>query len=118
VLAATGDRRDVVLVAQSLAGFTAPLVAARRPVDAIVLVAAMVPAPGETGVEWWARWPAVPTRYLLCRDDRFFPADWAREHVRERLGIVPDELDSGHAPYLARPEALAAYLHAAAAPRG
>jgi hypothetical protein len=22
-------------------------------------------------------WPNVPTRYLLCRDDRFFPARWA-----------------------------------------
>jgi hypothetical protein len=60
----------------------------------------------------------VPTRYLLCRDDRFFPAAWSREHVRERLGIVPDELETGHATYLAQPEALAAYLHAAAAPRG
>ena len=63
VLAATGDRRDVVLVAQSLAGFTAPLVAARRRVVALVLVAAMVPAPGERGVDWWANtgWPEPPT---------------------------------------------------------
>ena len=44
---------DVVLVAHSLGGFVAPLVAARIPVRRLVLVAAMVPAPGETGDEWW-----------------------------------------------------------------
>ncbi len=53
VVAAIGDRSDVVLVAQSLAGFTAPLVCARRPVDLIVLLNAMIPLPGETGNDWW-----------------------------------------------------------------
>ena len=38
----------VVLVAQSLGGFSAPLVCGRGPVDRIVLVNAMVPRPGET----------------------------------------------------------------------
>src|SRR4051794_8707415 len=52
VLQAMGDAEDVVLVAQSLGGFTAPLVAARRPVRLIVLVAAMVPAPGERPGDW------------------------------------------------------------------
>ena len=55
VVEAIGDRRgDLVLVAQSLGGFTAPLVAERVPVELIVLVTAMVPRPGETGDEWWA----------------------------------------------------------------
>ena len=54
VAAAIGDRRDVVLVAQSLAGFTAPLVCERRPVDLIVLLNAMIPLPGETGSDWWS----------------------------------------------------------------
>jgi pimeloyl-ACP methyl ester carboxylesterase len=44
----------VVLVAQSLGGFTAPLVAAAVPVRALVLVNAMIPAPGETPGAWWA----------------------------------------------------------------
>lgn len=44
---------DVVLVAQSMGGFTAPLVAVRRPVRAIVLLNAMVPLPGETAGDWW-----------------------------------------------------------------
>jgi len=45
---------DLALVAQSLAGFTAPLVCDRLPVDLLVLVAAMVPLPGESPGEWWA----------------------------------------------------------------
>jgi len=55
-------------------------------------------------------WPDVPTRYLLCRDDRFFPAEWLRGVVSQRLGIVADEIDDGHCPFLSRPEALAERL--------
>lgn len=43
-----------MLVAQSLGGFTAPLVATQVPVDLLVLLTAMIPLPGETGAEWWA----------------------------------------------------------------
>lgn len=52
VSAAIGDRPDVVLVAQSLGGFTAPLVAATVPVAEIVFVNAMIPVPGETPGAW------------------------------------------------------------------
>jgi pimeloyl-ACP methyl ester carboxylesterase len=163
---------DLVLVAQSLGGFTAPLVCERVPVRMIILVAAMVPAPGEPPGDWWANtgweeahrrkaerdgrrvdgdfdpvteflhdvppavvaesvhhvrdqsgapfekpwlpdaWPDVPTRFLLCRDDRFFPADFQRRVVNERLGITPDEMDGGHLPALARPTELARRLDA------
>lgn len=48
-------------------------------------------------------WPEVPTRFLLCRDDRFFPADFQRRVVRDRLGITPDEMEGGHLPALGRP---------------
>lgn len=153
VVDAIGDRRDVILVAQSLAGFTAPLVCDRLPVTLLVLVAAMVPRPGESAGDWWANtghdfpdpfdptvifthdltpelaaaslehvrqqsgtpfekpwpleaWPDVPTRFLLCRHDRFFPAEFQRRVVSERLGIVPDEIDGGHLPALGRPEEL------------
>jgi pimeloyl-ACP methyl ester carboxylesterase len=44
---------DPVLVAQSMGGFTAPVVATRLPVRLIVLLNAMIPAPGETGGAWW-----------------------------------------------------------------
>ena len=54
VLAAIGDARDGVLVAQSLGGFTAPLVAVKIGVRGIVFVNAMIPVPGETPGAWWA----------------------------------------------------------------
>jgi pimeloyl-ACP methyl ester carboxylesterase len=44
---------NVVLVAQSMAAFSAPLAADRLPVRHLVLVAPMIPAPGETGADWW-----------------------------------------------------------------
>jgi len=33
-------------------------------------------------------WPNVPTRVLLCREDRLFPAEFLRRVARERLGIT------------------------------
>jgi len=157
VVDAIGDRQDLIVVAQSLGGFTAPLVCARVPVQLLVLVAAMVPRPGESAGDWWANtghvfpdpfdpavvfthdlepelaaaandhvapqagrpfedpwpltaWPDVPTRFLLCRDDRFFPADFQRRVVQERLGFAPDEMGGGHLPALARPDELVAWL--------
>jgi Alpha/beta hydrolase family len=53
VIGAIGDRDDLVLAAQSLGGFTAPLVAAEVPVRALVFVNAMIPVPGETAGAWW-----------------------------------------------------------------
>jgi pimeloyl-ACP methyl ester carboxylesterase len=44
---------EVVVVAQSMAGFSAPLVAEQLPVTEFVLVNAMTPAPGETPGQWW-----------------------------------------------------------------
>lgn len=44
---------DLVVVAQSMGGFTAPLAAIRLPTTRIVLVNAMIPVPGETGAQWW-----------------------------------------------------------------
>ncbi|MFJ9058122.1 alpha/beta fold hydrolase [Streptomyces sp. NPDC102409] len=166
------DGGGVVLVAHSFAGFTAPLVCERVRVDRLVLVTAMVPAPGETPADWWANtgyeqarrerdaqdegrapdetglfygdvptalaaaalgrqrrqsgtpfedpwplssWPDVPTTFLLCREDRFFPAPFMRRVVRERLGITADEIDGGHYVLLSRPQELVARLEGYAA---
>lgn len=62
VVSAIGERDDVILVAQSLGGFTAPLVAATVPVRAIVLVNAMIPLPGETPGAWWANTGSAQAR--------------------------------------------------------
>lgn len=48
-----GDRTDLVVVGHSFGGFTAPLVADRLPVDVLVLVAGMIPSPGEAPGDWW-----------------------------------------------------------------
>jgi pimeloyl-ACP methyl ester carboxylesterase len=62
VLAAIGERADAVLVAQSLGGFTAPMVAARQPVRMVVMLNAMVPLPGETPGQWWEATGSEPAR--------------------------------------------------------
>jgi pimeloyl-ACP methyl ester carboxylesterase len=162
VIEATGDRTDLVVVAQSLGAFTAPLVCGRVAVDLLVLVAPMIPAPGEAPTDYWTNtryedevresyddeialfyqdvppelaakalkrgrkqsevrmhepsplraWPDVPTRVLLCRDDRLFPPPFLRRVAEERLGITPDEIDGGHTPALSRPKELAERLEA------
>ena len=174
VVDAIGDRRDLIVVGQSYGGFTAPLVAARLPVDALVLVAAMIPAPLEKPADWWTNtgygdalrvqaesdggltgnddpfvafyhdvpralaeeamskergeseaayntpwpldeWPAVPTRFVLCTQDRFFPEAFMRRVVAERLGVVPEEIAASHCVALSRPRELAALLVGGAA---
>src|SRR5262245_54102753 len=47
-----GPRR-IALIAQSLGGFTAPLVCEQVPIALLVLVNAMIPMPGETPGQWW-----------------------------------------------------------------
>ena len=170
VVAAVGERRDVVVVGHSFGGFTAPLVAGRLSADALVLLAGMIPAPGEPPEDWWeatgygvavaeqsardggltghddpyvsfyhdvpreladealsrerahpssaamaapwplAEWPDVPTRFVVCADDRFFPARFLRDLARRRLGIRADEVPGGHCAMLSRPEEIAALL--------
>ena len=165
VVAAAAGRTDVTVVAHSLGGYTAGLVADRMPVDHVVLLAAMIPAPGEAANEWWAAtghatapgaeddvalyladlpadlaaealardrdqsgtpmaepwpldaWPSVPTSYLLARDDRFFPPEFARRHARERLDLEAAEVDGSHCVALSRPAELAAALQALRPPR-
>jgi pimeloyl-ACP methyl ester carboxylesterase len=62
VVRAIGERSAVILVAQSLAGFTAPLVCARAPIRMLMLVNAMIPKPGETAGAWWGATGAVEAR--------------------------------------------------------
>jgi len=66
VAEAAGDRAGLVVVAQSLGGFTAPLVCDRVAVKLLVLVAPMIPAPGEAPAAYWAA-----TRYDQEPRDRY-----------------------------------------------
>jgi pimeloyl-ACP methyl ester carboxylesterase len=52
---AIGDRSGVIVVAQSMGAFTAPIICDRVDVRQFILVAPMIPAPGETPGEWWSR---------------------------------------------------------------
>jgi pimeloyl-ACP methyl ester carboxylesterase len=65
VLSAIGGRPEVILVAQSLGGFTAAQVAARTTLAGLVFVNAMIPRPGETAGEWWGDVGAVEARDAL-----------------------------------------------------
>jgi pimeloyl-ACP methyl ester carboxylesterase len=53
IVAAAGTATEITLVAQSMGAFSAPLTCNRLPVAELVLLNAMIPAPGETAGEWW-----------------------------------------------------------------
>jgi pimeloyl-ACP methyl ester carboxylesterase len=52
----------------------------------------------------------VPTRILQGRDDRFFPVDFQRRVVQDRLGITPEEVPGGHLLAVSQPKELASRL--------
>ena len=54
VIDAIGERRNLIVVAQSFGGYVAPIVCDRLPARLLVLVAGMVPVPGETAEEMFA----------------------------------------------------------------
>lgn len=170
VAADVGARGDLVVVGHSFGAFTAPLVASRLSADLLVLLAGMIPAPGEPPEQWWANtgfgaavdaqaardggltgsddpyvsfyhdvpreladealrrgrahpsqaamempwplasWPDVPTRFVVCTQDRFFPPAFLTALAQERLGVVPDEVEGGHCAMLSRPAEIASIL--------
>jgi len=70
-------------------------------------------APTPFGKPWpLDAWPNVPTRFLLSSDDRFFPPEFMRMMVAERLGSQPDEMPGDHCPMLGHPKELADRLEA------
>jgi pimeloyl-ACP methyl ester carboxylesterase len=62
VVRTAADGGDVVLVAQSMGGFTATLACEQMSVTGLTFVNAMIPVPGETAGEWWANVDAVAER--------------------------------------------------------
>jgi hypothetical protein len=43
-------------------------------------------------------WPAVPTKVLICRDDRLFPTSFLGRVARQRLVITPTRSTAGTRP--------------------
>lgn len=170
VVDAVGGRRGGIVVGHSFGGFTAPIVAEKLTADTLVMLAAMIPMPGESPNEWWSNtgfaaaveaqaardggltgnddpfvgfyhdvprglaeeamsrerahpsaasmaapwpltaWPSVPTRFVVCTEDRFFPSALLRELALGRLGVVADEIRASHCVALSRPDELASML--------
>ena len=54
VVSVLGDRADLIVVAQSMAAFVAPILCERVDVRLLILVAPMIPSPGESPGAWWA----------------------------------------------------------------
>src|SRR5438093_1996693 len=74
-----------------MAGFTAPLVCERVPVGLMILVAAMVPAPGESPGDWWANTGWEQARVEEARSRGSEPIDL--ENVEELfLHDLPPEV--------------------------
>jgi pimeloyl-ACP methyl ester carboxylesterase len=67
VVAAIASQRDVVVVAQSMGGFSAPMACSRVPVRLLVLVNAMIPLPGETPGDWWGDTGWEPARVAAAQ---------------------------------------------------
>ena len=65
---------------------------------------------GMTETSPLAAWPAVPSSYVACRDDRATNPAWQLVAAKERLGVEPVILDGGHSPMLSRPAELAEVL--------
>ncbi len=54
IVATAEASAEITVVAQSMGAFSAPLAGDRLAVAELVLLNAMIPAPGETAGEWWA----------------------------------------------------------------
>ncbi len=105
VAAAIGRRDNIVLVAMSLGGFTAPLAAAKVPVGALVFVNAMIPRPGETPGAWWDNTGWSDARVAAAKQGGY-PTDF--DLAAYFLHDVPPDVAAAGEPYQ-RPEADAAF---------
>lgn len=98
-------------------GSTDPLVAFYSDVPRALAEEAMGrershPSPAAGSAPWpLASWPRAERKSVVCAQDRFLPPDLQWRLARERLGVEPDEIDSGHCAALSRPVELARLLH-------
>jgi pimeloyl-ACP methyl ester carboxylesterase len=159
----------IIVVGQSMGAFTAPLVAKKLRAKLLVLLAPMIPTPGETPTEWWQNtgqpkavaeyaatagfdpqfdimttfmhdipkdvvnelmaageppqsptifekpfpldaWPDIETKIIACTQDRMFPLPLVQRLSQERLGVVADEIESGHLAAFSHPNEVATKL--------
>ena len=77
VVEALGDREEVIVVAESMGGFTAPIVCVRLKVELLVMLNAMIPVRGETFNAWWSNTGSGP----------------ARREYHASIGLAPEDGD-------------------------
>jgi pimeloyl-ACP methyl ester carboxylesterase len=114
----TGYRQAVEEQAQRDGGLTGnedPFVTFYHDVPSVLAEEAQSRERGESQAAYQSPWPLeawpdVPTPFVLCTEDRFFPPAFMRAVVSRRLGVTPDEIASGHCVALSRPKELAAML--------
>jgi pimeloyl-ACP methyl ester carboxylesterase len=129
---ALGDADDVILVPHSLGGLVGPVVARRRRLTALVYLCGLVPEPGlsfleqasaaeepiltiaggrEMDEQGRSHWPDPPAdlrvESIVGTEDGLVNPDWSRRVARERLGVEPVELPTGHFPMITHPKLLA-----------
>jgi tetratricopeptide (TPR) repeat protein len=104
-IAAAGEEGPVIVVAQSMGGFTAPLVCARARVERLVLLNAMIPLPGETAGEWWEHTGWAEARVAAARAHGY-ATDF--DEASYFLHDVPAEIVAAGASHQ-RPEARVAF---------
>jgi pimeloyl-ACP methyl ester carboxylesterase len=67
-VAAVAGRSDLVVAAQSMGAFTAVPACERLPSRGLVLLNAMIPAPGETAGDWWEHTGAIDARRAAAQE--------------------------------------------------
>jgi hypothetical protein len=55
-------------------------------------------------------WPPVPTKFIACKDDRFFPLPYMQRLAQQRLGMAADEVAGCHCVALSHPKELSDLL--------
>lgn len=56
-------------------------------------------------------WPATPSSYIVCTEDRTARPQWCEQAARNMLHVEPIELAAGHCPHVSRPKELGEILN-------
>jgi pimeloyl-ACP methyl ester carboxylesterase len=59
-------------------------------------------------------WKHIPAAYIICLQDKSIPLKQVRQIVKEAGIEMVLEIETGHSPFLAKPEAVALFIRKAA----
>jgi pimeloyl-ACP methyl ester carboxylesterase len=98
VIDAIGGRTDVRLVAQSLGGFTAPMVCEAVAVESLTFVNAMIPRPYETAGDWWDSTGAIEARAAAAAEGGYGDFDPVTYFLHDVPADIATEAGSRNRP--------------------